>query len=129
MSNFFSTIRTSSDVVHENIQKSFSQDFEKAKKYKVGEISPNTGLQKQADGSWKPPKKTKQKYDGSAKLKSGDVLRFGRYNQFKLEVKEDLGDSVRVVNRTSGYKKDPYDIPKSRLRGYSLDQAYSKFKS
>lgn len=47
----------------DNIAKSFGageeDELEKAKRreYQVGEISPNTGLQKQPDGSWAPPKK------------------------------------------------------------------------
>lgn len=51
------------------INKSFSGDIEKGARgaitkrrtYNVGEISPVTGLQKQSDGSWKPPKKSGKK--------------------------------------------------------------------
>lgn len=54
-----------------NIVKSFGageeDELEKAKRreYQVGEISPNTGLQKQPDGSWAPPKKGTQKKEPS----------------------------------------------------------------
>lgn len=70
------------EIVKSNIYGSFTNadEIRKAKRrtYRVGEISPNTGLQKQPDGSWAPPKKgSKKKKDGKNDEKKGPQI-YGR---------------------------------------------------
>jgi hypothetical protein len=56
------------------------------------------------------------KYNGTDPLEKGTRLGVGRFGQYTLEVVEDKGDLVTVINQTKNYRKDPYDIDKSQLK-------------
>lgn len=60
------------------------------------------------------------KYNGTDTLEPGALIGYGRFGQFTLEVVEDKGESVRVINQTKNYRKDPYDLQKIMLKGSKI---------
>jgi hypothetical protein len=62
----------------------------------------------------------KIKYDGKSPLEKGTLIFIGRFHQFKLEVQEDLGQSVSVINLNKNYKKDPYVIEKNQIKNCKI---------
>ncbi|MBQ1778292.1 MAG: hypothetical protein IIZ93_09080 [Acidaminococcaceae bacterium] len=83
-------------------------------KYKTGDISQKTGLQKQPDGSWAPPKETKYgKVQQNKEGKWGVQQKLGKGSQF-LEHKNEKDASKALANYTAGYnttersKQDPH---------------------
>lgn len=62
------------------------QLIEDARRYQVGEISQATGLQKQSDGSWAPPKNA-QKAGSKGSQRSSDTKQKSRID---LWLEEDL---------------------------------------
>lgn len=88
-------------------------------KYKPGDISQKTGLQKQNDGTWAPPKETKF---GIAKQENGQWgvrTKAGRNSEFIQHKNEDDAKKA-LANYTAGYnttersKEDPHS-DRSRL--------------
>lgn len=82
--------------------------------YKTGDISQKTGLQKQPDGSWAPPKETKYgKVQQNKEGKWGVQQKLGKGSQF-LEHKNEKDASKALANYTAGYnttersKQDPH---------------------
>ena len=58
----------------------FTETMDARRVYNPGDISPNTGLEKQDDGTWAPPKKDKStdkeiQHGDVFKNKNGDVAR------------------------------------------------------
>lgn len=82
--------------------------------YKVGEISRKTGLQKQPDGSWAPPKKTN--YGKVTTNKNGEVgiqQTLGKGSKFEKfgseqEAARALGNYTAGYNTTERSKEDPH---------------------
>ena len=82
--------------------------------YKVGEISRKTGLQKQPDGSWAPPKKTN--YGKVTTNKNGEVgiqQTLGKGSKFEKfgsekEAARALGNYTMGYNTTARSKEDPH---------------------
>lgn len=91
-----------------NIVKSFGageeDELEKAKRreYQVGEISPNTGLQKQPDGSWAPPKK------GAKSKKKEDDSSDGKVSVQRIEDEYKAGDLSSM--EAEGMLKEQHDM-------------------
>ena len=88
-------------------------------KYKPGDISQKTGLQKQNDGTWAPPKETKF---GIAKQENGQWgvrTKAGRNSEF-IQHKNEADAKKALANYTAGYnttersKEDPHS-DRSRL--------------
>lgn len=76
-----------------SIEKAFSKDIEKARRtYNVGDISPVTGLQKQADGSWKPAKKSGKKSETKKKDEN-----FPKSSEGSYTVKKDKDGNAKIV--------------------------------
>ena len=82
--------------------------------YKTGEISQKTGLQKQPDGSWAPPKETKYgKVQQNKEGKWGVQQKLGKGSQF-IEHKNEKEAGKALANYTAGYnttersKQDPH---------------------
>lgn len=82
--------------------------------YKVGEISRKTGLQKQPDGSWAPPRKTN--YGKVTTNKNGEVgiqQTLGKGSKFEKfgsekEAARALGNYTAGYNTTERSKEDPH---------------------
>jgi len=60
------------------------------------------------------------KYNGTDTLEPGTMIGFGRFGQFTLEIVEDKGESVIVINQTRNYIKDPYSLQKNILKGSKI---------
>lgn len=82
--------------------------------YQPGEISQNTGMQKQPDGSWAPPKSTKYgKVTTNKEGKVGIQQTLGKGSKFE-EFANEKAASRALANLTAGYnttersKEDPH---------------------
>ena len=64
-----------------------------------------------------------EKYDGKSSLKKGTVLKTGRFGQFKLEVIEDDGEELVLVNLNKNYKKEPFRKLKSDYKGAFISES------
>lgn len=86
----------------------------KDKTYQTGQISEKTGLQKQPDGSWAPPKETKfgkvqQNKEGQwgVQVKQGKGSDFLKHKDEKT-AKRALANYTRGYNTTERSKQDPH---------------------
>ena len=67
------------------------KEIEDARRYKVGEISEATGMQKQIDGSWAPPKRGKQSVKSETKKPSKEVLKkIDEFNKSKAKAQRSV---------------------------------------
>lgn len=98
----------------EEIIKAQEAETKDARRYKTGEISEATGLQKQPDGSWAPPKSTKYgKVTTNKEGKVGIQQTLGKGSKFE-EFANEKSASRALANLTAGYnttersKEDPH---------------------
>lgn len=95
--------------------------------YKTGEISEKTGLQKQPDGSWAPPKETKYgKVQQNKEGKWGVQQKLGKGSQF-IEHKNEKDASKALANYTAGYnttersKQDPHSNEARQIKQWNKE--------
>ena len=97
------------------------------KRYKTGEISQATGLQKQPDGSWAPPKSTK--YGKVTTNKNGEVgiqQTLGKGSKFE-KFADEKSASRALANLTAGYnttersKEDPHSDKARQIKHWDKE--------
>lgn len=64
---------------------------------------------------WDKKKDEKELFSEGSKFKWG-----GKYKSYTFEVVEDLGEDMKIINRTKGYRADPYIISKKEFKGAKL---------
>ncbi len=106
------------------------EELNKAKKeiedarrfYKPGEISEKTGLQKQSNGTWAPPKETQfGKVQQNKEGQWGVQTKLGKGSEFikhkdEKEAKRALANYTAGYNRTGRNKEDPHSNEKRYLK-------------
>lgn len=97
------------------------------KKYEVGQISEKTGLQKQPDGSWAPPRVTK--YGKVTTNKNGEVgiqQTLGKGSKFE-KFADEKSASRALANLTAGYyttersKEDPHSDKARQIKHWNKE--------
>lgn len=97
------------------------------KKYNTGDISQKTGLQKQPDGSWAPPKATK--YGKVTTNKNGEVgiqQTLGKGSKFE-KFADEKSASRALANLTAGYnttersKEDPHSDKARQIKHWDKE--------
>ncbi len=69
----------------------FQETIDARKTYNPGDISPNTGLEKQTDGSWAPPKKV-----DNGDIKHGDLYKKEDGTILRVKILEGKGYNIQV---------------------------------
>lgn len=101
------------------------KEIQDAKRYKAGEISEATGLQKQTDGSWAPPKSGKGQTKGAG---SEEIGKF--YTKFDVQGAYDAGrqtfpEGGYTIFKTPEGQYKVVDDPKTKQRmqdaGYEVE--------
>ena len=111
----------------EEIIKAQKAETQDARRYKTGEISESTGLQKQPDGSWAPPKSTKYgKVTTNKEGKVGIQQTLGKGSKFE-EFANEKSASRALANLTAGYnttersKEDPHSDKARQLKHWDKE--------
>ena len=96
-------------------------------RYKTGDISQKTGLQKQPDGRWAPPKETKYgKVQQNKEGKWGVQQKLGKGSQF-IEHKNEKEAGKALANYTAGYnttersKQDPHSNEARQVKQWNKE--------